>query len=72
MATLVQYWIIKTKDGREDPSWRRQGPYNRRHAARTYRNQMVSVSLRLGELAPGEDYAVIGEEIARDTHRAGR
>lgn len=66
MARILEYWVIKTKDGKEDPSWRAQGPYISRKAARKYRDAMINTALRLKELGEGENYSLKEKEVAND------
>jgi len=73
MSKIVEYWVIKVKGGKEDPSWRPQGPYLSRKAARKYRDALINTALRLKELGEEESFTLKEKEIGENgtDHRHG-
>jgi hypothetical protein len=65
VTIIVQYWVVKKRGGDLDISWRAQGPYNSRKAARKYRDAMINTALRLKELGANETFEILEKEIAR-------
>jgi len=66
MAEILEFWVVKVKGGKEDISWRPQGPYKSRKAARKYRDACINTSLRLGELEADETFTLKERMVAKD------